>query len=95
MHHLKVEVKKETQTQLTIDNTKSMEQKKDSPKKNQQANELSKDIPESVRFFSGNPTIEVTEGVIHLYKNDTHVEDKNSVSNFLTNLIINYFAAKK
>lgn len=90
MHHLKVEVKKEATISLKssleyspkknamdgIIKDKSEVNEGPLAVKNVSSNkEMDK---ENVRFYSGNPAVEITEGIIHLYKNETRVPDEKT-----------------
>ncbi len=70
MHHIKQQVKKESH--ITVHMKKNISNSTTTNKKN------SFEV-ETIPFFAGNPMIEITEGRIHLYKNEVRETEKSTV----------------
>ncbi len=65
MYHLRVEV-------FSVDMEEKSKDKK-TKKKATKAEKKENPLTEQIEFFSGNPSVEVTEGIVHLY---IHREDR-------------------
>lgn len=70
MYHLRVEIKSHIEEM----ETKSKEKKS---KKKSKGEKKEDSLTEQIHFFSGNPSVEVTEGIIHLY---IHRDDRPVVN---------------
>jgi BRCA1-associated protein len=80
MHHIKQEVSKEVSLVLTTTTTTTTNTHTNGNKKihhSKTPGEI-----ETIHFFAGNPVVEITEGKIHLYKNEIRDEKDKQVSCF-------------
>jgi hypothetical protein len=81
MHRVRIEVQ-DTDTS----STKRKKEKKNSTKNQENVQQIIKDV----HFFAGNPSIEITEGIMHLYRNEGEI-DLNTSSRTTNTLPVSEF----